>query len=114
MAVGTITIGTEAGGAPSASVFHEQFTMVGDGAYPTGGTLLFGATLAAAFPLRSFSAASIVKAEGRSTGYVREYIPSTGALKAYVRSTVPPPVVFLLSRVVGRGYRRRIAPIWSR
>jgi hypothetical protein len=87
MALGTITIGTEAGGAPSQSVFHEQFTMVGDSAYTTGGTLLFGATLAAAFPLRSFSAASIVTVRGGSTGYVLEYIPSTGALKAYVRTT---------------------------
>ncbi|QIK66867.1 hemerythrin domain-containing protein [Nocardioides sp. HDW12B] len=31
---------------------------------------------------------------------------------AYVRSAVPTPVVFLLSRVVGLGYRRRIAPVW--
>lgn len=87
MAVGAFTIGTEAGGAPSQSVFHEQFTMVGDSAYPTGGTLLFGATLAAQFPLRSFSAASVVKVEGRSTTHTLEYIPSTGALKAYVRTS---------------------------
>ena len=31
---------------------------------------------------------------------------------AYVRSVVPTPVVFLLSRVVGMGYRRRIAAVW--
>ena len=32
--------------------------------------------------------------------------------EAYVRSVVPTPVVFVLSRVIGRGYRRRIAPVW--
>ena len=32
--------------------------------------------------------------------------------EAYVRSTVPAPVVLLLSRVLGMGYRRRIAPVW--
>lgn len=30
----------------------------------------------------------------------------------FVRSTVPAPVLFLLSRVFGIGYRRSIAPVW--
>lgn len=87
MAVGTFIIINEAGGAASLSVFHESFSMVGDNAYTTGGTLLWGASLAAQFPLRSFSAASLVFARGTSTTHTLEYIPSTGALKAYVRTT---------------------------
>jgi hypothetical protein len=34
------------------------------------------------------------------------------ASEAYLRSTVPRPVVFVLSRVFGREYHRRIAPVW--
>jgi hemerythrin-like domain-containing protein len=32
--------------------------------------------------------------------------------QAYLAKTVPTPVVFVLSRVLGRGYRREIAPVW--
>ena len=31
---------------------------------------------------------------------------------AYLRSTVPPPVLALITRVFGMGYQRRIAPVW--
>ena len=31
---------------------------------------------------------------------------------AYLRSQIPPPVVLLLSRVLGIGYQRSIAPVW--
>jgi hemerythrin-like domain-containing protein len=34
--------------------------------------------------------------------------------RAYLRSTVPAPVVFVLGRVLGRGYRREVAPGWGR
>jgi len=33
--------------------------------------------------------------------------------RAYFRETVPPPVVFVFSRVFGRGYRRDVAPVWA-
>ncbi len=33
--------------------------------------------------------------------------------RAYLRSTVPPPVVFVLARVFGRRYRREVAPVWQ-
>jgi hemerythrin-like domain-containing protein len=33
--------------------------------------------------------------------------------RAYLRATVPPPVVFVFSRVFGRDYRRDVAPVWS-
>ena len=32
--------------------------------------------------------------------------------KAALRQEVPPPVLFVISRVGGRGYRRLIAPMW--
>jgi hemerythrin-like domain-containing protein len=32
--------------------------------------------------------------------------------QTYLRKTVPSPVVFLLSRVFGRRYRREVAPVW--
>ena len=32
--------------------------------------------------------------------------------RASLRATIPPPVLFVLSRVFGRGYHRDIAPIW--
>jgi len=34
--------------------------------------------------------------------------------RTFLRSTVPPPVVFVLTRVFGRSYRRDIAPVWQR
>ena len=29
-----------------------------------------------------------------------------------LRATIPPPVLFLLSHVFGRGYHRNVAPVW--
>jgi hemerythrin-like domain-containing protein len=34
--------------------------------------------------------------------------------RAFLRGTVPPPVVAVLVRVFGRGYTREIAPVWRR
>ncbi len=34
--------------------------------------------------------------------------------RAFLRSTVPPPVTWVLSRVFGIGYYRHIAPVWRR
>jgi len=33
--------------------------------------------------------------------------------RTYLRSTIPPPVTFLLSRVAGRSYYRDVAPAWQ-
>jgi hemerythrin-like domain-containing protein len=33
--------------------------------------------------------------------------------RTYLRSTIPPPVTFLLSRLGGRAYYRDIAPVWK-
>ena len=32
--------------------------------------------------------------------------------RAFLRSTVPAPVVFVMSRVFGRRYAREVAPVW--
>jgi len=32
--------------------------------------------------------------------------------RAYLRKTVPTPVVVVLSRVFGRRYNREVAPVW--
>lgn len=37
---------------------------------------------------------------------------SPHAEEEYLRSTIPAPVLFVLSRVLGRGYGRSIAPVW--
>jgi hemerythrin-like domain-containing protein len=34
------------------------------------------------------------------------------AERAYFRATVPPPVVFVLARTLGRRYYREVAPVW--
>jgi hemerythrin-like domain-containing protein len=33
--------------------------------------------------------------------------------RAYLRTTIPPPITFLLTRVAGRSYRKQIAPVWA-
>lgn len=87
MALGALTLSAEVGKSPSDPVFHETFTMVGDGAYVTGGSSGFAAAFAALFPLRSFDASSIVYAVGTSATHTAEYIRATDALKVYVRAT---------------------------
>ena len=39
---------------------------------------------------------------------------SPHAEEEYLRSTIPGPVLFVLSRVLGRGYGTSIAPVWRR
>jgi hypothetical protein len=36
------------------------------------------------------------------------------AHRAFLRKLIPPPVVTLLARVLGRRYNRDIAPVWRR
>lgn len=50
MSLGTITSVLEAGKSPSDPLMVINATIVGDGAYPTGGTASFSATLSAALP----------------------------------------------------------------
>ena len=47
MAIGTITVGTEAGLMPSAPTFASKLSFLGDASYPTGGTTGFQALVRA-------------------------------------------------------------------
>lgn len=47
MAIGTITVGTEAGLMPSAPTFSSKISFAGDSSYPTGGSTGFQALVRA-------------------------------------------------------------------
>ena len=48
---------------------------------------------------------------GRFMAWVQDGMPE--AERAYLRSTIPVPVTFLLSRLAGRSYYRDVAPAWQ-
>ena len=48
MALGTLTLVKAGGKVPSAPLFAERISVLGDSSYPTGGTASFSATVAAA------------------------------------------------------------------
>lgn len=48
---------------------------------------------------------------GRFMAWVQDGMPE--AERAYLRSTIPAPVTFLLSRLAGRSYYRDVAPAWK-
>ncbi len=48
---------------------------------------------------------------GRFMAWVQDGMPD--AERDYLRSTIPVPVTFLLSRVAGRSYHRDVAPAWQ-
>lgn len=80
MAIGTITLGTSAGGAPSAPTFFDPISFAGDGAYPTGGT----ASFEAAYQAKVLSARTIVTViPGDCGGYVPVYDRTNDKLKVY-------------------------------
>jgi hemerythrin-like domain-containing protein len=47
---------------------------------------------------------------GRWMAWVQDGMPDDE--RAYLRSTIPEPVTFLLSRLAGRSYHREVAPAW--
>lgn len=47
---------------------------------------------------------------GRFMSWVQDGMPD--AERAFLRSTIPPPVTFLLSKLAGRSYYRDVAPAW--
>lgn len=49
---------------------------------------------------------------GRFMAWIQDGMTDDG--RTYLRSTIPPPVTFLLSRLAGRSYHREIAPTWQR
>ena len=48
---------------------------------------------------------------GRFMAWVQDGMSDDG--RAYLRSTIPRPVTFLLSRLAGRSYYRDVAPAWQ-
>ncbi len=48
---------------------------------------------------------------GRFMAWVQDGMPDPE--RAYLRSTIPAPVTFLLSRLAGRSYYRDVAPVWQ-
>ncbi len=48
---------------------------------------------------------------GRFMAWVQDGMPE--AERSYLRSTIPAPVTFLLSRLAGRSYHREVAPVWQ-
>jgi hemerythrin-like domain-containing protein len=49
---------------------------------------------------------------GRFLAWIQDGMSDEG--RAYLRSTIPPPVTALLGKVAGRAYHRDIAPTWQR
>jgi hypothetical protein len=49
---------------------------------------------------------------GRFLAWIQDGMTDEG--RAYLRSTIPPPVTAVLGRVAGRAYHRDIAPTWQR
>lgn len=78
MALGTATVGAEAGKAPGAPTFIVALSFAGDNAYPTGGTLAFQAYVRAALGGRAVTVLGVIA--GDCGIYRPMFIPSTGAL----------------------------------
>lgn len=85
MAIGAITSGDQAGAKPSTPVFVDFLSFAGDGAYPSGGTLGFQASVRAALGDQREILAVIGQDCG---GYVPVYLPGTDALKVYEQTNV--------------------------
>jgi len=47
---------------------------------------------------------------GRFFGWLTDGMSDDG--RAFLKATVPAPVVYLLARTFGRGYYRDVAPVW--
>lgn len=74
------TQSNEAGAMPSAPTFSDVISFAGDGAYPTGGTLGFGAAVSAATKSTRKILAVIAQDCG---GYLVSYNQATDALKVW-------------------------------
>jgi hemerythrin-like domain-containing protein len=48
---------------------------------------------------------------GRFMAWIQDGMPEDA--RAYLRSTIPAPVTYLLSRLAGRSYYRDVAPVWQ-
>lgn len=78
MALGTATVGDEAGKAPGSPTFIISLSFAGDGAYTTGGTASFQAYVRAAVSGRAVTVLGVIP---QDCGIYRPmFIPSTGRL----------------------------------
>lgn len=79
MATGTITSKRDT----DNRVHFYKFTIVGDGAYPTGGTAAINALITA----KLSKAIKLIEIKGVGTGYYLSYDYTADKLKAWVAST---------------------------
>lgn len=89
MALGTVTLGDEQGQTTMRPNGIARMSIVGDGAYPTGGTLAFAATTLRAALGRDVEVTQVV-GYGFTAGaitHVAHYVDSTDALQVFVEST---------------------------
>ncbi len=78
------------GSQPSSPIFHDVLTFAGDGAYPTGGTLGFGAAVQSFYG----DGRQVLAVVGQDCGgYVPVYVPGTDALKVYKSAGSAAPMV---------------------
>lgn len=85
MALGTITPGAQQGQTTMRPNFHQRVSIVGDGAYPTGGTTGFAALLNAA--LKSNPTILQVAGYGFTAGaitHIAQYDATNDTLKVFV------------------------------
>lgn len=79
MAIGTITLAAKGGAAPSAPVFVDRISFLGDNPYPTGGM-----AFKALFQAKTKDAREPFGILADDCGgYILAYDPSTGKLKVY-------------------------------
>ena len=83
MALGTFTLSQRAGYMPSAPLFHDIIDIVGDSAYPTGGSAFDAKYTALKKHTRTVMAVHAVDCKG----YIPAYDSATGKLKFYYFNT---------------------------
>lgn len=87
MALGTITLVDQAQKSPSTPVFLDEVTIVGDGSYPTGGTVGFQALFRAATGIKENRIIDAVIDIGGIAGHYPLYDAANDKLMTFVRTT---------------------------
>lgn len=100
MALGAITVGSQQGQTTMRPSFMQNLSIVGDDAYPTGGTADFAAAINAS--LKSNPTVLAVSGYGKTAGAIThfvEYDAANDKLKAYVLAGTEVPNATDLSGV---------------